>query len=52
METIIPRGTDHIESGDIVFFTTTREHVNEVQLQAGKTDFEVKKVIIMGGSRV
>ena len=51
-ETIIPRGTDHIASGDIVFFTTTREHVKEVQIQTGKSDPEVKKVVIMGGSRI
>ena len=41
-ETIIPRGTDRIESGDI----------EDVRLHAGKRDPEVKKVIIMGGSRI
>ena len=51
-ETIIPRGTDRIESGDIVFFTTTRSHIEDVRLLAGKKDPEVKKVIIMGGSRI
>ena len=51
-ETIIPRGTDRIESGDIVFFTTTKSHIEDVRLHAGKRDPEVKKVIIMGGSRI
>lgn len=51
-DTIIPRGTDHIESGDILFFTTTREHVESVQLNAGKKNPEMKKVVIMGGSRI
>lgn len=51
-ETIIPRGTDRIESGDIVFFTTTKGHIEDVRLHAGKRDPEVKKVIIMGGSRI
>ncbi|MDR1881113.1 MAG: Trk system potassium transporter TrkA [Tannerellaceae bacterium] len=51
-ETIIPRGSDRVESGDILFFTTTKEHVKDVQLHAGKTDPEVKKIIIMGGSRI
>lgn len=51
-ETIIPGGSDMILSGDIVFFTTTREHIHEVQVQAGKTNPEVKKVFIMGGSRI
>jgi trk system potassium uptake protein TrkA len=51
-ETIIPRGSDRVETGDILFFTTTKEHVTDVQLHAGKTDTEVKKIIIMGGSRI
>ncbi|MCC8133582.1 MAG: Trk system potassium transporter TrkA [Tannerellaceae bacterium] len=51
-ETIIPRGVDRIEAGNLVFFTTTRAHVKDVQQHAGKKDPEVKKVIIMGGSRI
>ncbi|MDD6750020.1 MAG: Trk system potassium transporter TrkA, partial [bacterium] len=50
--TIIPRGSDHIESGDILFFTTTRSHIEDVRLHAGKNNPEVKKVFIMGGSRI
>ena len=51
-ETIIPRGADRIEAGDIVFFTTTKEHLEDVRLHAGKRNPEVKKVIIIGGSRI
>ena len=51
-ETIIPRGNDHIESGDLLFFTTTRNYIEDVRLLAGKKNPEVKKVIIMGGSRI
>ncbi|MCD7916570.1 MAG: Trk system potassium transporter TrkA [Tannerellaceae bacterium] len=51
-ETIIPRGVDRIKAGDLVFFTTTRAHVKDVQQHAGKKDPEVKKVIIMGGSQI
>ena len=51
-ETIIPRGTDYVLPGDIVFFTTTKEHIKDVQIHAGKKDPEVKKVFIMGGSRI
>ena len=54
-ETIIPRGTDRIESGDIVFFTTTKSHIEDIIMTfftSGKRDPEVKKVIIMGGSRI
>jgi len=51
-ETIIPNGTDTIEADDLVYFTTTKEHVKEVQRLSGKIDPEVKKVVIMGGSRI
>jgi len=51
-ETIIPRGNDVIHAGDLLFFTTTRSNVEEVRKQAGKEDPEVKKIIIMGGSRI
>lgn len=51
-ETIIPRGSDHIKSDDLLFFTTTKGNVEEVRKQAGKGDPEIKKIIIMGGSRI
>ncbi|MDD4514809.1 Trk system potassium transporter TrkA [Massilibacteroides sp.] len=50
--TIIPNGTDCISDGDIVFFTTTKAHVKDVQTQAGKNNPEVKKIFIMGASRI
>ena len=37
---------------DIIFFTTTKTHIEEVKQLTGKEDPEVKKVIIMGGSRI
>lgn len=51
-QTIIPRGNDLINAGDLLFFTATKSHVEEVRKQAGKEDPEVKKIIIMGGSRI
>lgn len=51
-DTIIPRGTDRIESGDILFFTTTRNHIEDVQKHSGKRNSDVKKIVIMGGSRI
>ncbi|MDR0750930.1 MAG: Trk system potassium transporter TrkA [Tannerellaceae bacterium] len=51
-ETIIPSGSDCILPGDLVFFTTRKEHINDIQVQAGKENPEVKKIIIMGGSRI
>ncbi|MDH6306638.1 trk system potassium uptake protein TrkA [Parabacteroides sp. PF5-5] len=51
-ETIIPRGSDQVLPGDLVFFTTTKEHIKDIQIQAGKANPEVKKIFIMGGSRI
>lgn len=50
--TIIPRGDDHIKTGDILYFTTTRDHVDDLLEICGKTDYKVNKVLIMGGSRI
>jgi trk system potassium uptake protein len=52
-ETIIPRGKDTVKLHDIVFFTTTPQYVPYVRKIAGKEDYaDVKKVMIMGGSRI
>lgn len=51
-ETIIPRGDDRIETNDIVYFTTTHNHVNDLLHLCGKTDRKVRKVMVMGGSRI
>ncbi|WP_029906617.1 Trk system potassium transporter TrkA [Prevotella sp. 10(H)] len=50
--TIIPTGSDQVLAGDIVFFTVTRDNVNELPKVAGKATFDVKNVMIMGGSRI
>lgn len=50
--TIIPKGSDDILSGDILFFTTTNEFIKEIPVITGKKDFEVKNIMIMGGSRI
>lgn len=51
-ETIIPKGADRILSDDILFFTTTNEYVESLQIITGKKNFDVKNVMIMGGSRI
>jgi trk system potassium uptake protein TrkA len=51
-DTVIPAGNDRIMGGDIVFFTARKENMEEVRKQAGKSELEVKKVIIMGGGRI
>lgn len=51
-ETIIPRGDDYIQQGDILYITTTRVHVNELLDLTGKVSHRVRKVLIMGGSKI
>ena len=51
-ETIIPRGDDHIEVGDIVYFTTQREYLKDIIDIAGKQVQHIRRVLIMGGSRI
>ena len=51
-ETIIPRGDDEIREGDILYFTTTREYIDEIRTICGKRQYKIKKVMIMGGSRI
>ncbi len=51
-ETIIPRGDDCIQKGDIIYFTTTREYIHEVREICGKRDYKIRNVMIMGGGRI
>ncbi|MBD5174395.1 MAG: Trk system potassium transporter TrkA [Bacteroidales bacterium] len=51
-ETIIPRGDDHIAEGDILYFTTTRDHIDELITLSGKTEQKIRRVLIMGGTKI
>jgi len=51
-ETIIPIGTDRIMAEDIAYFTCTKDDINDIRIQTGKNESEVKNVLIMGGSRI
>ena len=51
-QTLIPTGKDQILSGDILYFTTLRKNLNDLPEIMGKTSFETKNIIIMGGSRI
>lgn len=42
-ETIIPRGNDEIKIGDIAYFTTTPNHIQEIQKLSGETEAEIHK---------
>lgn len=49
---IIPHGKDSIMSEDIVFFITTKSNQNLILEISGKQQFEVKNIMIIGGSRI
>ncbi len=51
-ETIIPRGDDQMESGDIIYLTTTRDHIDDILVLTGKTEHKIRRVLIMGGSKI
>ncbi len=51
-ETIIPGGNDSVRAHDIIYFTTTREHIEGLRQICGKTRTDIRKVLIMGGSRI
>ena len=51
-KTIIPVGSDMILANDIVYFMTTPNQLKYVQKQAGKDDFQIKDVMILGGTKI
>ncbi|MFV0506840.1 MAG: Trk system potassium transporter TrkA [Bacteroidales bacterium] len=51
-DTIIPTGKDIIQSGDIAFFMTTKDNELRVFEIAGKTIFDIKNIMFIGGSRI
>lgn len=50
--TIIPRGNHQMLSGDTLFFTTTKDFINDIPTLVGKKNYDVKNIMIMGGSRI
>jgi trk system potassium uptake protein TrkA len=50
--TIIPTGSDQIQSEDLLYITTTKDHIQDVKTVTGKEDIEINKVTIMGAGRI
>lgn len=50
--TFIPTGDDEIVDDDLVYFITTKSQLPLVKERAGKSNFDVKNVMILGGSRI
>lgn len=51
-ETILPTGQDEILAGDIVFFITKEENLDFVREQAGKENYSIKDIMIVGGTKI
>lgn len=51
-EIIIPGGSDMIRENDILYFTCTREHVDDLLTLTGKVDRHVRRIMIMGGGKI
>ena len=51
-QTIIPGGNDEILANDLVYFICAKTNLEFVKEDAGKTYFDIKNIIIMGGSSI
>lgn len=51
-DTIIPGGDDVIMADDIIYFMTRRENVDELRRLCGKSETDIRKVMIVGGGRI
>ena len=51
-KTIIPRGDDSFLHNDLAYVITTHSAIPQVLKDAGKVQFDVKNVMILGGSRI
>lgn len=51
-ETFIPGGADEVRTGDIVLYLTEKENLARLRQEVGRPYFEVKDVMILGGSRI
>jgi trk system potassium uptake protein TrkA len=51
-ETIIPRGGDVLKANDIVYIITKPKLIPDLLKYIGVEDFDIKNVMILGGSRI
>jgi len=51
-KTIIPRGYDTFESGDLTYLITRQEGVSKLLDLSGKQPIKIKNVMIIGGGRI
>jgi len=51
-ETIIPRGTDEVELGDMIYAICTKDNMEFLREQTGKVKREIQNIIFFGGTRM
>jgi trk system potassium uptake protein TrkA len=51
-KTVIPRGNEQFQLGDLVYVISTHEGIDEMMKTSGKENFEAKSIMILGGSRI
>jgi trk system potassium uptake protein len=51
-KTIIPRGNEQFNLGDLVYVISTQDGIDEMMRSSGKENFEAKSIMILGGSRI
>lgn len=51
-ETIIPRGSDQVLAGDVVYVVCNREEMDFLREQLGKHKGDIHNIIFFGGSRI
>ncbi len=49
---MIPSATDMVLADDVVYFVTVPEKIDVIRLTCGKSELRIRRVIIMGGSRI
>ena len=50
--TIIPRGRDEFQEGDLAYVISTHEGIDDMMKFSGKKNVEARSVMILGGSRI
>jgi len=51
-QTIVPSGDDRFQSGDLVYVISSKEGLKQLYKYSGKKQFEVRDIMILGGSRI
>jgi trk system potassium uptake protein TrkA len=51
-QTIVPSGDDRFEDGDLVYVISSKTGLKQLYKYSGKKQFEVRDIMILGGSRI